>query len=89
MDETDLMKRYGNMGSHVWRLARGEDSRRVDPEGEARGMSAETTFNEDIADVLELDRILWSMCERVSARAKGSPRPAAKRSGEKARISSP
>ena len=72
MDETDLMKRYGNMGSHVWRLARGEDSRRVDPEGEARGMSAETTFNEDIADVLELDRILWSMCERVSARAKAA-----------------
>jgi len=72
MDEADLMKRYGNMGSHVWRLARGEDSRLVDPGGEARGMSAETTFSDDIADVLELDRILWSMCERVSARAKSS-----------------
>ena len=35
-------------------------------------MSAETTFNEDIADLNELDRILWSMCERVSARAKAA-----------------
>ena len=70
MDENDMLKRYGNMGRHVWRLARGLDSRTVDPEGEARGISAETTFNEDIADVQELDRILWSMCERVSERAK-------------------
>ena len=72
MEETELLKRYGMMGGHVWRLARGLDSRKVDPEGEARGLSAETTFNEDIADVHDLDRILWAMCERVSARAKAA-----------------
>jgi DNA polymerase-4 len=72
MDETDMLRRYGNMGAHVWRLARGLDSRRVDPEGEARGISGETTFNADIADIAELDRILWAQCERVSARSKAA-----------------
>ncbi len=70
MEETELLKRYGAMGGHVWRLARGEDSRRVDPDSEHVGMSAETTFENDIADVNELDRILWPLCEKVSARAK-------------------
>lgn len=72
MDERDMIRRYGDMGAHVWRLARGLDSRRVDPETDGRGMSAETTFNEDIADTAELDRILWSMCEKLSARAKAA-----------------
>ncbi|HVM82894.1 MAG TPA: DNA polymerase IV, partial [Candidatus Binatia bacterium] len=35
MDETDLARRYGKMGSHLFHLARGEDRRPVDPEGEA------------------------------------------------------
>ncbi|MCC6918653.1 MAG: DNA polymerase IV [Alphaproteobacteria bacterium] len=72
MDERDMLRRYGDMGVHIWRLSQGLDSRRVDPEVDGRGMSAETTFNEDIADIQELDRILWSMCERVSARAKAA-----------------
>lgn len=70
MAETDMLKRYGVMGGHIWRLARGEDSRRVDPDGEHVGMSAEMTFENDIADVAALDRILWPLCEKVSARAK-------------------
>ncbi len=70
MEESDLLKRYGVMGGHIWRLARGEDSRRVDPDGEHVGMSAETTFENDIASIEELDRILWPLCEKVSARAK-------------------
>lgn len=72
MEENDLLKRYGAMGQHIWRLARGEDSRRVDPDSEHVGMSAETTFENDIADPIELARILWPLCEKVSARAKKS-----------------
>ncbi len=71
-DQTDMLKRYGSMGGHIWRLARGEDSRTVDPESDMRGMSAETTFNDDIADVAALDRILWGLCEKVSGRAKAA-----------------
>ena len=35
-----------------------------------KSISSETTFNEDIAQYAELEKILWRQCERVSARAK-------------------
>lgn len=70
MEENDLMARYGSMGRRLWRLARGEDFRHVEPGHEAKSISAETTFMRDISDVSELDRILWPLCEKVSRRAK-------------------
>jgi len=70
MDETDLARRYGKMGSHLFHLARGEDRRPVDPEGEAKSISAETTFDTDIADPEQLLKELWPLCEKVSARLK-------------------
>src|SRR5512134_3746603 len=50
MAERDLVARYGKMGAHLWHLARGDDERIVDPDGEAKSVSAETTFDIDIAD---------------------------------------
>ena len=67
-----LADRYGETGLWLHRLAQGEDSRAVDPEGEAKSLSAETTFEHDISDFTELERILWDQSERVSARAKTS-----------------
>lgn len=72
MPRDDMLRRYGNMGGHIWDLAHGRDSRVVDPEGDTKGISAETTFNEDICDMKELSRILWSLSERVSARCKAA-----------------
>jgi DNA polymerase-4 len=70
MEENDLMARYGSMGRRLWRLARGEDFRHVEPSHEAKSISAETTFMRDISSAAELDRILWPLCEKVSRRAK-------------------
>ena len=70
MAENDLMARYGSMGRRLWRLARGEDFRHVEPSHEAKSISAETTFMRDISSAAELDRILWPLCEKVSRRAK-------------------
>jgi DNA polymerase-4 len=70
MTERDLAGRYGRMGSHLFHLARGEDHRAVDPEGEAKSISAETTFDIDIADPEALLTELWPLCEKVSARLK-------------------
>ena len=39
------MRRYGVEGRRLWRLARGIDDRRVNPERETKSVSAETTFN--------------------------------------------
>jgi DNA polymerase-4 len=69
-DEHDLMRRYGLEGSRLWRLARGIDDRKVDPERETKSVSAETTFERDIADFRPLELHLWALCEKVSSRLK-------------------
>src|SRR6185312_528157 len=46
----DLMRRYGETGARLARLARGEDSRIVSPDGEMKTISSETTFNTDLSD---------------------------------------
>lgn len=70
MDERKLAARYGSMGVRLARLARGEDDRRVSPERPAKSISAETTFNQDLAGSDELLPILRELSERVSARVK-------------------
>ncbi len=70
MDEADLMRRYGAMGQRLSRLSRAQDDRRVDPAGEARSVSAETTFDTDISDGARLAGILRTLAEKVSAGLK-------------------
>lgn len=68
----DLMARFGTSGSWIWQLSNAHDHRRIEPRGEARGISAETTLEQDLADHGALDAILWPLCEKVSARAKSA-----------------
>jgi DNA polymerase-4 len=70
MAERDLVARYGKLGAHLWHLARGHDERIVDPDGETKSVSAETTFDIDIAEFDELAHELWPLCEKVSDRLK-------------------
>jgi DNA polymerase-4 len=69
-DPRDLANRYGATGLWLARIARAEDSRAVDPGGEMKSISSETTFNTDLWRYAELESILWRQAERVSARAK-------------------
>ncbi|UEM05125.1 DNA polymerase IV [Skermanella rosea] len=69
-DEHHLMKRYGVMGRRLFRFARGEDLRTVDPDEETKSISAETTFSQDIADLEDLSNRLWPLCETVARRLK-------------------
>ena len=69
-DERDLMQRFGSMGSRLWHLARGQDTRRVSAHAPIKSISNETTFHEDTGDPDLLDGHLWRMCEKVSDRAK-------------------
>ncbi len=57
---------YGETGTYIARLAQGIDERHVNIDREAKSVSAETTFNEDIRDPAKLRRILWILCERVA-----------------------
>ncbi len=71
-EQTELMRRYGEEGTRLWRLARGLDTRDVDPMRDTKSVSAETTFNHDIAEFRPLEQHLWNLTERVSARLKAS-----------------
>ena len=69
-DRRDLHDRFGDMGERLYGLARGEDPRRVSSSTPVKGISNETTFNDDTNDSDILDGHIWRMAEKVSARAK-------------------
>jgi len=66
----DLMRRYGEMGARLAKLARGEDYRRVSSERETKSVSTETTFFADLSDFDSLSTTLLSLCERLAERLK-------------------
>jgi DNA polymerase IV len=68
--EKELARRWGAHGLRLARLARGEDRRPVDPEGDRKGVSAETTFDVDLRELHALEDRLWPCCEKVAARAR-------------------
>ncbi len=68
--EIELMRRYGDEGRRLARLSRGIDARIVSADREAKIVSSETTFEQDISDFRALERILWNQTEEVSARLK-------------------
>jgi DNA polymerase-4 len=70
--EVELMRRYGAEGARLARLARGLDDRPVRAEREAKSISAETTFDQDIADFRPLELRLWRLAEKVSGRLKAA-----------------
>jgi DNA polymerase-4 len=58
------------MGARLHDLAHGRDARVVTPDRAAKSISAETTFDADIAELTALRVQLWRLCEKVSARMK-------------------
>ena len=70
MEEADLIRRYGTMGSRLSHLSRGLDDRRVEPQHAAKSVSAETTFDTDLASPTDLVPVLRALSEKVSARLK-------------------
>ena len=68
--EVEMMRRYGEEGRRLARLARGIDQRNVSADRETKSVSSETTFDRDLSDFQALERILWAQTEEVSARLK-------------------
>lgn len=71
-DETTLARRFGNEGLRLWRLARGIDTRSVNPERETKSVSTETTFDSDIADYRTLEQELYRLTRKLSDRLKAA-----------------
>ena len=72
MEEGALVKAYGTMGQRLYRLSRGQDSRKVEPDHDMKSVSAETTFNNDLSDANDLVPVLRALAEKVSRRLKAS-----------------
>jgi DNA polymerase-4 len=70
MEQSELMRRYGVMGSRLYHLSRGEDDRAVHSDRADKSISAETTFNVDLSTREELTPVLRGLSEKVSARLK-------------------
>ena len=70
--EAELTRRYGTEGRRLARLAHGIDDRPVRSDREAKSISAETTFDRDIAEFRPLELRLWQLAEKVSARLKAN-----------------
>jgi DNA polymerase-4 len=72
IDDREMARRYGKMGARLARLARGDDTRAVDPASPTKSISAETTLGHDESDAETLAHTLWPLCEEVSGRLKNS-----------------
>jgi DNA polymerase IV len=68
--ESDLARMFGAEGLRLSRLSRGIDDRQVSADRAIKSVSAETTFEDDTATFRALERMLWTLSEKVSARLK-------------------
>ncbi len=65
-----LQHSFGQSGEHFWKLARGIDDREVIADREAKSISHETTFPEDVTDMDVLKAWLMELTEQVARRLR-------------------
>jgi DNA polymerase IV len=72
-DPRRLAERYGAHGPRLAEFAKGRDHRPVNPDQARKSISAETTFNDNLAALADLENALWPLCQRIArhARAEG------------------
>ncbi len=70
LDLAGSRKLLGDDGPALVARARGEDARRVDPTRETKSISAETTFDQDIFSMADLEPHLWRLSEKLARRLR-------------------
>jgi DNA polymerase-4 len=63
---------FGAHGLRLHALAHGRDTRPVDPDQARKGISSETTFNDDLTDKASLEDRLAPLCEKVARQARAA-----------------
>jgi DNA polymerase-4 len=69
-DVKALAERWGAHGLRLHNLSHGRDARAVNPNEARKGISCETTFNDDLAAIADLEDKLAPLCERVAGQAR-------------------
>jgi len=70
LPENFVVGHFGESGRHLWHLAHGHDDRAVVPDRDAKSLSTETTFNQDIADRQVLRTWLLDLLEHLASRLR-------------------
>jgi DNA polymerase-4 len=70
LPERVLIDHFGKLGRHVWQLAQGRDERPVMPDREAKSVSTETTFPQDVGDRDTLRVCLLELVEHLASRLR-------------------
>jgi DNA polymerase-4 len=65
-----LRTRFGSQGEALWRASRGVDDSPVTPEHDAKSLSREETFAQDVRDAVTLRRELLRLSDAVAARLR-------------------
>jgi DNA polymerase-4 len=65
-----LADHFGKTGRHLWELAHGQDDRAVTPDREAKSISTETTFPEDVSDREALRAWLLDLVDELGGRLR-------------------
>jgi DNA polymerase-4 len=68
----DLAARFGAHGLRLFELAHGRDPRPVDPAQARKGISAETTFEQDLTARSDLEDKLAPLCDKVARQARAA-----------------
>ena len=68
--ERVLVDHFGEVGRHLWRLAHGLDDRSVVPDRQAKSISTETTFADDIGDRQVLHDWLLDLVDELASRLR-------------------
>jgi DNA polymerase-4 len=71
-DPKDLAAHWGAHGLRLAQLAAGRDARPVNPNEARKGISAETTFERDLAAVADLEDKLAPLCDKVARQARAA-----------------
>ncbi|HEX5078307.1 MAG TPA: DNA polymerase IV [Geminicoccaceae bacterium] len=66
--EDELARRFGKVGRHYFRIARGLDEREVRPDRPLKSIGAERTFDHDLTDPAAMLDRLASIAEQVAER---------------------
>jgi DNA polymerase-4 len=70
MSRTDLRQLFGKSGERLYELSRGIDESEVIAEAQAKSISHETTFQQDISDIGHIRRTFAVLADRVGTRLR-------------------
>jgi DNA polymerase-4 len=70
MSRTDLRQLFGKSGERLYELSRGIDESEVIAEAQAKSISHETTFQQDISDIEHIRRTFAVLADRVGTRLR-------------------